>query len=262
MRERIVLAYSGTLADSIAIRWLTEQREADVVTVTLDLGAGSELQEVHERALAIGAVRAHVLDTREEFAHHHVLPALQARTLGHVDGALAALAHPLIAKKALEIARFERASAVAHGSTGGGIASVIRSLDPGMRVMSPAGEWDMTAKDLPEYARARGIAVPAGPAKKALNLSRGSADVEIAFERGTPVAINGVPMSLTELIESLSIIAGEHGIGGAAGFAGSPALIVLQAAYGHAEQEAMTDLVRLRLASGTATPLELATPRS
>ena len=266
MTERIVLAYSGTLADSIAIRWLTEQREAEVVTMTLDLGAGFELQELHERALAIGAVRAHVLDTREEFAHDHILPALQAGAFGAGGHALAALAHPLIAQKALEIARFERASAVAYGSastSGGGIASALRACDPAMRVVSAAGEWAMTAEDVPEYARVHGIPVPAAPVKKALNPSRDSADVEIAFERGVPVAINGVPMSLTELIESLSIIASEHGIASAADFAGTPALVVLQAAYGHVEQAARTTgLVRLRLASGIATPLELATPHS
>ncbi len=114
--ERIVLAYSGGLDASIAIPWLAETFEAEVVTVTLDLGHGSELVEIRQRALALGAVRAHVIDVREEFIRDYALPALQAGAL-YADRApmTTALTRPLIARKLVDVARMESATAVAHG---------------------------------------------------------------------------------------------------------------------------------------------------
>jgi len=79
--KRIVLAYSGGLDTSVAVRWLAEKYEAEIIAVTLDLGQGQELTNVRERALALGAIRAHVIDAREEFARDYVLPALQARAI-------------------------------------------------------------------------------------------------------------------------------------------------------------------------------------
>src|SRR5215213_9210885 len=97
--KRIVLAYSGGLDTSVAIRWLAEKHGAEVIAVTVDLGQGQELTDVRERALAVGAVRAHVIDAREEFARDYVLPALQARAIYEERYTLAsALGRPLIAK--------------------------------------------------------------------------------------------------------------------------------------------------------------------
>ena len=112
---RIVLAYSGGLDTSVAIRWLAEKYDAEIIAVTLDIGQGHELTNVRERALALGAVRAHVIDAREEFARDYVLPALQARAI-YEDGypLVSALARPLIAKHLVAIARMEAATAVAH----------------------------------------------------------------------------------------------------------------------------------------------------
>src|ERR1700674_5475734 len=108
--DKIVLAYSGGLDTSIAIAWLAEQYRAEVVTVTMDLGQGRELDDVRERALAIGAVRAHVLDLREEFARDFVLPALKAGALYEDRYPMAAsLGRPLIAQKLVEIAALEQA---------------------------------------------------------------------------------------------------------------------------------------------------------
>src|SRR4026207_2016688 len=118
--ERIVLAYSGGLDTSIAIAWLAEKYAAEVIAVTLDLGQGRELSDVRERALAVGAVRAHVLDVREEFARDYILPALQAGALYEDRYPLAtALGRPLIARRLVEIARMEGARALAHGGTRG-----------------------------------------------------------------------------------------------------------------------------------------------
>src|SRR5258708_38391322 len=97
--ERIVLAYSGGLDTSVAIAWLKEKYSAEVIAVTLDLGQGRELTDVRERALAVGATRAHVLDVREEFARDYILPALQAGALYEDRYPLAtALGPPLITR--------------------------------------------------------------------------------------------------------------------------------------------------------------------
>lgn len=239
-REHIVLAYSGSLATSAAIRWIAEKYAADVVTLTLDLGAGGELQEIHERALAIGAVRAHVIDVREEFADGYLLPALQAGALNPGAATLEALARPLIAKKLVEIARIERAMTVAHGAAAdSGLDTLIHALAPGLRVVG----------------RSEGPTADNG------------ADVEITFDHDVPVAINGVPMSLTELIESLTVIAMQHGFAGAKDVVAAPAIAVLQAAFNARDREETTCVVRLKLQHGattaTAVPSsEFAAPRS
>src|SRR5690606_32793514 len=106
--KRIVLAYSGGLDTSVAIPWLAERYGAEIVTVSLDLGQGRELDEIRERALAAGAVRSHVLDVREEFARGYILPALKANALYEERYPLAtALGRPLIARKLVEVAHIE-----------------------------------------------------------------------------------------------------------------------------------------------------------
>ena len=165
--ERIVLAYSGGLDTSVAIPWLAEQYGAEVIAVTMDLGQGRELEEVRDRALAAGAVRAHVLDVREEFARDYILPALKADALYEDRYPLAtALGRPLIARKLVEIAAIEQATAIAHGCTGKGNDQVrldvaTRALNPAIKVIAPARDWGMTRPEEIEYARARGIPVPA-----------------------------------------------------------------------------------------------------
>src|ERR1700730_14831197 len=117
--ERIVLAYSGGLDVSVAIPWLAERYGAEIIAVTMYLGQGKELEEVRDRALATGAVRAHVLDVREEFARDYVLPALKADAIYEDRYPMGtALGRPLIAQKLIEIAAIEQATAIAHGSTG------------------------------------------------------------------------------------------------------------------------------------------------
>jgi argininosuccinate synthase len=114
---RVVLAYSGGVDTSVAIPWLIEQHQAEVVTVTLDLGQGIELEEVRDRALASGAVRAHVIDARDLFARDFIQPALQARAIYEDRYPLAtALGRPLVARQLVLIAGIEAATAVAHGA--------------------------------------------------------------------------------------------------------------------------------------------------
>ena len=161
--ERIVLAFSGGLDTSVAIPWLQEKHRAEVVTVTVDLGQGASPEDVRDRALAIGAARAHVIDARDEFARDFILPALQAGAMYEGRYPLAtALGRPLIAKYLVEIAHIEGTNAVAHGCSGKGNGQVrmdisARALDPDIRVIAPAREWDLTWQDEIEYARQRGI---------------------------------------------------------------------------------------------------------
>jgi len=251
--DRIVLAYSGGLDTSVAVPWLAEHYKAEVICATLDLGQGKELESVRERALAAGAIRCHVLDAREEFADKYILPALQAGAIYEGSYPLAtALGRPLIARKLVEIARIEGANSIAHGCTGKGNDQVridvsARALMPGVRVIAPAREWGMTRPDEIEYARKRGIPVPvtvASPYSTDANLWGRSIEcgvledpwveppadvytltkdpaqcpdapayIELRFEKGVPVAVNGVPMSFVDLIASVGTIAGAHGVG-------------------------------------------------
>jgi argininosuccinate synthase len=220
MTERIVLAYTGSLKTSVAIRSLAETDDAEVVTLTLDLGQRCDLEEVRDRALATGAARAHVLDVRDEFAHDFVLPALQAGALHEGrDPMGAALALPLIARKLIEMASIEQATAIAHGCTGVDRERMdyhVRALDPDIRVIgvgdavvvhcTHANLWGRVYR----FARSQDLSPRSQLPAETPDIP---AYMEIAFQRGVPVAINGVEMPLTELIESLSIIAGQYGVG-------------------------------------------------
>ena len=251
--ERIVLAYSGGLDTSVAIPWLAEKYRAEIVTVTVDLGQGKSLDDIRERALAIGATRAHVIDARDEFGRDFILPALQAGAMYEGRYPLAtALGKPLIAKYLVEIARIEGTNVVAHGCTGKGNGQVrmdvsARALDPNIRVIAPAREWDLTWQDELDYAKKLGIPLPASaespystdanlwgrsiecgglddpwqePSEDIYILTKEPTEtpdrpayVELAFERGVPVSINGITMSLVELLQSLDTIAGAHAVG-------------------------------------------------
>ena len=166
--ERIVLAYSGGLETSVAIPWLAEKYGAEIVTVTMDLGQGKELDDVRDRALASGAVRAHVLDLREEFATEFILPALQAGAVYEGRYPLAtALGRPLIAKHLVHIAQIEGATAIAHGSTGQGNDQVRMDVSRARARSQPqdhrpgARVGTVSKADEIGFARERGIPVPA-----------------------------------------------------------------------------------------------------
>jgi argininosuccinate synthase len=222
---RIVLAYSGGIETSIAIPWLAERHRAEIIAVTIDLGQGKEvLEEIRDRALATGALRAHVVDVRDAFARDYIVRALKAGILGDRSPVAASLAHPLIARKVVEIANIEQATTVAHGDPAGSASPLdrtIRALDPAMTVLAPAGEWGMTLEAQLDYARQHSVTLPVSfsglgdraSMPRAVSARSGEpAYVDIAIERGAPVGINGVTMPLLDLIGSLGIIAGAHGI--------------------------------------------------
>ena len=220
--SRVVLAYSGDLDGSIAIRWLAERHGAEVVAVTLDLGQGKEvLEEIRDRALAIGALRAHVVDVRDAYVRDHLVRGLKAGILRHRGASVdAALARPLIARQLVEVARIEQATAVAHGDRAGHEAAVektIRAIEPALTILAPAGEWEMNDAQLVAYAREHRVLLPAamigGVAGKHQGPLPGEpALVDVGFDRGVPIAINGVVMNLPDLIASVDILAGAHGV--------------------------------------------------
>ena len=218
--RRIVLAYSGDLETAVSIPSLADTHDAEIVTLTLDLGAGRDLEEIRDRALAAGAARAHVIDAREEFVRDFVLPSLQAGALHDGrDPMAAALARPLVARKLAEVAAIEQARDV---------------ID---RFRTDENLWGRQGDDCVLT-------------KSSDQAPDTAAYVEIVFERGVPAAVNRVPMGMTELIESLSIIAGHHGVGrveSAGPCTEAPAALVLHAAHAALESALLpADVLRAK----------------
>jgi len=226
MSKKVVLAYSGGLVSSVAIPWLMERRDAQVVAVTVDLGQSADLAEVRARALAAGAVRAHVIDARDTFVREHVMPSLRADALADGRYPMAtALGRPLIASKLIEIARIEDATLVAHGCSGRDrvrVAKPLRTLDPSLRQIACVEEWGLPPDQIAGYADRLGLTPDApGPDRVDDNLwgrtvgrrgdpASGEAP-ESVFKLTRPLAQSSAQP--VELIESLSTIAGEHGCG-------------------------------------------------
>lgn len=250
--QKVVLAYSGGLDTSVAVKWLQEQGY-DVVACCLDVGEGKDLNFIKEKALTVGAVSSYVIDAKEEFANEYALVALQAHTLYENKYPLvSALSRPLIAKKLVEVAEKEGAVAVAHGCTGKGNDQVrfevsIHALNPDLKVLAPVREWSWSREEEIEYAKQHGIPIPinldspysidqnlwgrsnecgiledpwAAPPEDAYDLTVGLENtpdtpdmVEIEFEQGVPVSLNGQKYPLSELILELNALAGKHGVG-------------------------------------------------
>lgn len=249
---KIVLAYSGGLDTSVAIKWLQE-RGYDVIACCLDLGEGKDLDFIKEKALKVGAIKSYVIDVKEEFANEYALIALQAHALYEGKYPLvSALSRPLISKKLVEIAELEGAVAVAHGCTGKGNDQVrfevsIKALNPNLEVVAPVREWSWSREEEIEYAKKHGIPIPvdidspfsidknlwgrsnecgiledpwAAPPEEAYELTASLENapdvpeiIEIGFEQGVPKTLNGKPYSLANLILELNAIAGKHGVG-------------------------------------------------
>jgi argininosuccinate synthase len=251
--NKVVLAYSGGLDTSVAVAWLREQYDVEVVTLTVDVGGGSLREGVERRAMSAGASRAYVVDARERFATDFVWPHLQANALYQGVYPLAtALARPLIAQLLVEVAQREQADAVAHGCTGKGNDQVrfdvaVHALDPGLEVVAPMRVGMGLSRDQEiDYAQERGIEIPitkASPYSIDVNLwgrscetgvledpwttppddayewtvapsaAPSPVEVTIAFEGGVPVAIDGERLDAVALIERLHELGGAHGVG-------------------------------------------------
>jgi argininosuccinate synthase len=251
---KIVLAYSGGLDTSVAIKWLKETYDAEVIAFCADLGQGEDLNAIKKKALKTGASKAYVEDLREEFVKDYVFTMLRANAVYEGTYLLGtSIARPLIAKKQIDIAKKEKADAVSHGATGKGNDQVrfeltYYALRPNIKVIAPWREWPFNSRQsLIKYASKHGIPVPvtkAKPYSTDRNLFHISyeggiledpwaeppkdmytmittpekapnkvAYIEISYEKGNPVAINGKRLSPAKLLESLNIIAGRNGIG-------------------------------------------------
>ena len=164
--KKVVLAYSGGLDTSVAIRWLND-KGWDVIAFTVDLGEKKDLDTIQQRALKTGASAAYVADGREAFLNLFVWPSLQAGAIYEKQYPLAtALGRPLIAAMLVQVARREGATAIAHGCTGKGNDQVrfdvaAAALAPELEVVAPVREWGMNRDDEIEYAQKHGIEVPA-----------------------------------------------------------------------------------------------------
>jgi argininosuccinate synthase len=165
--KKVVLAYSGGLDTSVAVAWLREQHDAEVVTLTVDVGGGSMREGVAQRAISAGASKAYVVDGRDRFVRQFVFPSLQANAKYQGIYPLAtALARPLIAQLLVEVAERERADAVAHGCTGKGNDQVrfdvaVRALDPKLEVVAPMRVgMGLSREQEIDYAIERGIEIP------------------------------------------------------------------------------------------------------
>jgi argininosuccinate synthase len=149
-KGQVILAYSGGLDTSVAIRWINEQYDLDVVAVTVDVGNEKDFEIVRHKALRTGAIQAFISDAKESFVRDFAIPSLQAGTLyQNVYPLATALARPLIAKILVDHARQEGASHVAHGCTGKGNDQVrfdvsIQALAPDLKIIAPVREWSMT----------------------------------------------------------------------------------------------------------------------
>ena len=253
MADKIVLAYSGGLDTSVAIKWLSDKYKMEVIALTADIGGVSDLPSIQKKAVKVGAVKALTVDAKELFINSFVFPALQANAIYEGQYTLAtALGRPLIAKLLVAAARSEGAVAVAHGSTGKGNDQVrfdvsVAILAPELKIIAPARDWGMTREETIAYAKKHGIPIPitaASPYSIDENLWGRSIEcgvledpwteppeeafawtesqtkapdkpdyVEIGFEKGKPISLNGKKLDGVTLIQRLNNLAGKHGVG-------------------------------------------------
>ncbi len=254
MAKKIVLAYSGGLDTSVILHWLKKTYKAEIIAFAADLGQGEELNTVKERALKTGASKVYIDDLREEFVRDYVFPMLRGNAIyetGYLLGT--SIARPLIAKRQVEIAKKEKADAIAHGATGKGNDQVrfeltAYALNPKIEVIAPWRIWDFKSRtDLIDYATKHKIPVPvtkSKPYSSDRNLFHISYEggiledlwsepqedmfqitvsperapdkaeyIEIEFKNGDPIAVNWKKMKPHVLLETLNKLGGKHGIG-------------------------------------------------
>ncbi len=251
--RKVILAYSGGLDTSVAVAWLRETMDAEVVTLTVDVGGGSLREGVERRAISAGASRAYVLDARQRFVLDYCFPSLQANALYQGVYPLAtALARPLIAQLLVEVAQREGADAVAHGCTGKGNDQVrfdvgIQTLDPSLKIVAPTRENAMAREMQIEYLREHGVDIPwgdKGPFSIDENMWGRSAEagvledpwqepppdayewtvspesapaepayLDIAYQHGMPVSLNGDEIGPVEMVTRLNDLGGRYGVG-------------------------------------------------
>jgi len=253
-KEKVVLAYSGGLDTSIIIPWLKENYDYEVIAVAGDVGQGAELEGLEEKAIKTGASKLYIEDLRKDFVDNYIWPTLKAGAIYEGKYYLGtSMARPCIAKRLVEIAEKEGATAIAHGATGKGNDQVrfeltIRALNPKLKIIAPWRIWDIRSRqESIRYAEARGIPIPVtkdrpySMDRNIWHLSHEGHDLEdpwnepkddlymisvapkdapdkpeyisIDFEKGVPVAVNGKKMDSVALLETLNEAGARNGIG-------------------------------------------------
>lgn len=252
-KDKVVLAYSGGLDTSVAIRWLQERYDLDVIAVAINVGQPPSSDDIISRAKKIGAIAAYYIDAEQEFVDDFVFPSLKANAMYQgVYPLSTAIARPLIVRKLVEIAKKEGAKYIAHGCTGKGNDQVrfdvgINTLDPNLEIIAPLREWVMTREDEIEYARQKDIPILVKkespfstdenlwgrscecgvledpwtePPEEAFEWTTSPQDapdkpeyIELEFQSGLPMALNGKKMNGVELIKAVHTIACRHGVG-------------------------------------------------
>ena len=250
MAHRVVLAYSGGLDTSVAVRWMIENYGVEVITVACNHGQEGDWENLQRKAFEAGAIESIVVDCREEFARDFLVPSLKANALYEGKYPLvSALSRPTIVRHLVAAARLHGADAVAHGCTGKGNDQVrfevaTRALAPDLEILAPVRNWGMTREMSIEYAEAHGIPVlatkeklysiddnlwgraiecgemedpwarpPEGVWSMTTVRASEAKEITIGFERGVPVSIDGRVMPLHEIVVELNDTVGAYGWG-------------------------------------------------
>ncbi|MCF8885167.1 MAG: argininosuccinate synthase [Nitrososphaerota archaeon] len=249
---KVALAYSGGLDTTVSIKWLKEKYNAEVITITVDVGQEENFEEIQERSLKSGALEHYFVDAKKKFAEEYVSRCIKAN--GLYEGAYplsSALSRPLIAEEVVKIALREGCDTVAHGCTGKGNDQLrfditFSALAPNLKIIAPVREWNMSRDQEIEYALKHGL--PINPKKSRFSIDENlwgrsieageledpwieppweafkylkpleetpetPKEIVIRFEKGVPVALDGVKMPLEELVMELNKIGGMHGYG-------------------------------------------------
>ncbi len=252
-REKAVLAYSGGVDTSVAIRWLMDEMNLDVIAVCIDVGQGRELGPIQKKALKIGAIKSIVVDAKDQFCNDYLIPAIRANAMYEKKYVLStSLNRPLISEIMVKVAKAEGAHYVAHGATAKGNDQVrfevsFAALDPSLKIIPVARRWNMTRDQEFIYAKERGIPLPVTskspysldlclwgkstecgvledpwcePPKDAHHWVTHIEDapakpayVEIGFDKGVPVSVDGKKMKMLPLIDKLNALGAKHGVG-------------------------------------------------
>jgi len=250
---KLILAYSGGLDTTTAIKWLSVEQGYDVIALNIDVGKSREQPVVESRGIAAGALKVRVIDAREDFLRYFAFPALAAGAVYQDQYPLAtALARPLMAKLLVDVAHEEGATAVAHGCTGKGNDQVrfdvgIQTLDPSLSIVAPTRENAMARDYQIEYLKQHGVDIPWGekgpfsidenmwgrsaeagvledpwnePPPEAYEWTRDPEEapatpeyLEIEYESGMPVRLGGQEMGPVAIVERLNDLGGLHGVG-------------------------------------------------
>ncbi len=247
--NKAVLAFSGGLDTSVCVKYLQKLHNLDVITLTVDVGQDDDFDEIEKISLDLEAIEHVYIDAKEEFVNEYVAPAIKSNALYQQNYPLAtAIARPLIAKKSVEIAEKYNATSIAHGCTGKGNDQIrfditIKSLNPELNIIAPIRDLNLSRDKEIDFAKENGIKIkeiskkysvdknlwgrsieggiledlenePLEDAFEYVKFDNNSVGIiELGFERGVPVSINGKVKKLSSLINELNNMAGSFGIG-------------------------------------------------